>query len=111
LQHFQVLQGEIPLRTEHLSAKKRQMASAQCENTLPHNEALSVQLRSKRNVLRSLQKEDMLFSGSKRSVRAVVECRPSCRPIKLWVSRSFDNSTVALQKTDNRSHGAVILRD
>ena len=36
-----------------------------------YSEALSVQLRSKRNVLRSLQKEDMLFWGtcSKRSVR------------------------------------------
>jgi len=33
------------------------------------SEALSVQLRSKRNVLRSLQKEDMLFWGSKRSER------------------------------------------
>src|SRR6218665_1245355 len=34
-----------------------------------YSEVLSVQLRSKRNVLRSLQKEDMLFRGSKRSVR------------------------------------------
>src|SRR6218665_1672840 len=34
-----------------------------------YSEALSVQLRSKRNVLRSLQKEDTLFLGSKRSVR------------------------------------------
>src|SRR6218665_3532892 len=34
-----------------------------------YSEALSVQLRSKRNVLRSLQKEDTLFRGSKRSVR------------------------------------------
>ena len=34
-----------------------------------YSEALSVPLRSKRNVLRSLQKEDMLFWGSKRSVR------------------------------------------
>ena len=34
-----------------------------------YSEALSVQLRSKRNVLRSLQKEEMLFWGSKRSVR------------------------------------------
>src|SRR6218665_1647301 len=34
------------------------------------SEALSVlQLRPKRNVLRSLQKEDTLFRGSKRSVR------------------------------------------
>ena len=32
-------------------------------------EALSVQLRPKRNVLRSLQKEDVLFWGIKRSVR------------------------------------------
>src|SRR6218665_3784520 len=34
-----------------------------------YSEALSVHLRSKRNVLRSLQKEDTLFRGSKRSVR------------------------------------------
>src|SRR6218665_3409242 len=34
-----------------------------------YSEALSVQLRSKRNVLRSLQKEDTLFRGSKHSVR------------------------------------------
>src|SRR6218665_2852414 len=34
-----------------------------------YSEALSVQLRPKRNVLRSLQKEDALFRGSKRSVR------------------------------------------
>ena len=34
-----------------------------------YSEALSVQLRSKRNVLRSLQKEDMLFWGSRRSER------------------------------------------
>src|SRR6218665_2896562 len=32
-------------------------------------EALSVQLRPKRNILRSLQEEGMLFRGSKRSVR------------------------------------------
>ena len=35
-----------------------------------YSEALSVQIRSKRNVLGSLQKEDMLFRGSKSSVRA-----------------------------------------
>src|SRR6218665_1258319 len=34
-----------------------------------YSEALSVQQRSKRNVLRSLQKEDTLFRCSKRSVR------------------------------------------
>ena len=34
-----------------------------------YSETLSVQLRSKINVLRSLQKEDMLFRGSKRSER------------------------------------------
>jgi len=34
-----------------------------------YSEALSVQLRSKINVLSSLQKEDTLFRGSKRSVR------------------------------------------
>ena len=34
-----------------------------------YSETLSVQLRSKTNVLRSLQKEDTLFWGSKRSVR------------------------------------------
>ena len=34
-----------------------------------YSEALSVQLRPKRNVLRSLQKEDTLLRGSKRSVR------------------------------------------
>jgi len=34
-----------------------------------YSEALSLQLQSKRNVLRSLQKEDTLFWGSKRSVR------------------------------------------
>src|SRR6218665_2664574 len=34
-----------------------------------YSEVLSVQLRSKRNVLRSLQKEDTLFRGSKQSVR------------------------------------------
>jgi len=34
-----------------------------------YSEALSVQLWPKRNVLSSLQKEDTLFRGSKRSVR------------------------------------------
>jgi|SRR6218665_1766591 len=34
-----------------------------------YSEALSVQQRSRRNVLRSLQKEDSFFQGSKRSVR------------------------------------------
>src|SRR6218665_3173798 len=34
-----------------------------------YSEALSVHLRSKRNVLRSLEKEDTLFWGSRRSVR------------------------------------------
>src|SRR6218665_677831 len=34
-----------------------------------YSEALSVQLRPKRNVLRSLQKEDTFFRGNKRSVR------------------------------------------
>jgi len=34
-----------------------------------YSEVLSVQLRPKRNVLRSLQKEDTLFRGNKRSVR------------------------------------------
>src|SRR6218665_445813 len=34
-----------------------------------YSDALSVQLRPKRNVLRSLQKEDALFRSTKRSVR------------------------------------------
>src|SRR6218665_3884135 len=34
-----------------------------------YSEVLSVQLQPKRKALRSLQKEDMLFQGSKRSVR------------------------------------------
>jgi len=34
-----------------------------------YSEALSIQLRPKRNVLGSLQKEDTLFRGSKRSKR------------------------------------------
>src|SRR6218665_3316206 len=34
-----------------------------------YSEALSVQIWPKRNVLRSLQREDTLFRGSKRSVR------------------------------------------
>src|SRR6218665_414277 len=39
------------------------------------SEALSVQLRPKRNVLRSLQKEDTLFRGSKRNVRGSSLCK------------------------------------
>jgi len=34
-----------------------------------YSEMLSVQLRPKRNVLRSLQKEDTLFHGSQHNVR------------------------------------------
>jgi len=34
-----------------------------------YSEALSVQIRPKRNVLRNLQKEDTLFRSSKRNVK------------------------------------------
>src|SRR6218665_567151 len=38
-----------------------------------YTEPLSVQLRPKRNVLRSLQKEDTLYRGSKRSVLGIFQ--------------------------------------
>jgi len=45
-----------------------------------YSEALSVQLRPKRNVLRSWQKEDTLFRGRRRNVRGSINAQ-----LQLWL--------------------------
>jgi len=72
------------------------------------SEALSVQLRPKRNVLRSLQKEDTLFRGSKRSVREFI---PSGGANNRESSTMFERRTGPRNQeltTSRRTNGSAV---